>query len=270
MSKHPLVSVLFITYKRVDLLKHAFYSFFRNTDYPHLELVVTDDGSPAAVQDEIRKLGFDKMRLPSVHRGLGANTNAGLRLCTGKYILQLQDDWECRGPAGYLRNAVALMEAKADVGIVKFYGGPHAQEPWLKIPGATEVCYWIPGNSGRKPPVQNAYSDCPHLKSRALADFLGNYAENVRMEACELDYAARFASQTRYRAAYFPAYYNRAFLHRGGAVSFRTRSRLRRLEQRLVPYAQFLKQRHLRAYRAAKAIYTTAVRALFFLSVLRQ
>ena len=47
----PLVSVLFITYKRFDMLQKSFESFRRNTNYPRLELVIADDGSSTAFND---------------------------------------------------------------------------------------------------------------------------------------------------------------------------------------------------------------------------
>lgn len=269
MFKLPLVSVLFITYKRVDLLKRSLNSFVQNTDYPYLELVAADDGSPARMQNEIQKLPFNKVCFSPRNRGLGANTNTGLRSCTGKYILQLQDDWECRGPVDYLRMTVDLMEAHAEVGILKFYGDIHRAEPALRISGARDECYWIPNDLRKQGAAQLVYSDCPHLKSRAFCDYLGDYKENCRMEECEFDYASRFANQAYFRAAYFPSYYNRVFFHTGRAVSFRTESRLRRFEQKLVPYAQLLKRRHSGAYKLAKAAFNGSVKTLFSLSILR-
>jgi len=269
MPQLPLVSVLFITYKRVGLLKHSLDSFLQNTDYPNLELVVADDGSPARVQSEIKTLPFNRMCLSSRNRGLGANTNAGLRFCAGEYILQLQDDWDCRGPADYMGLAVDLMEAHPEFGLVNLSGDPHAVEPRLEIPATAGECYWIPNNTGKQALAWFVYSDGPHLKSRAFCDHLGPYKENCRMEECELDYAARFANQDYFRAAFFPCFYNRTFFHVGEAVSFRTGSRLRRFERRLAPYARVLKRRHLRAYKFTKAAFNGSVRALFSLSILR-
>jgi len=87
----PLVSVLFITYKRFDLLKKTVESFRQNTDYPRLELVIADDGSGPAIQAEIRTLPADVFALMPKNRGLGANNNNGIRHCNGKYILIVQE-----------------------------------------------------------------------------------------------------------------------------------------------------------------------------------
>ena len=82
---HPLVSALFITYDRFDLLERAVYSFRENTEYSNLELVISDNGSPPEVQDKIRNLPADVFAFFPKNRGLGANNNNGIRNCSGKY-----------------------------------------------------------------------------------------------------------------------------------------------------------------------------------------
>lgn len=265
----PLVSVLFITYKRVDLLRRSLQSFLLNTNYPNLELVVTDDGSHAQMQREIEVLPFNRMALSAKNRGLGANTNSGLRKCTGKYVLQLQDDWECRGPAAYLNDAVHVMECHPDMGILKFYGREHPTGERYRVQGPHAESYWIPTSSDDDARIPDVYSDCPHLKRRMLVDFLGYYTESCRMEECEQDYDRRLASQVRFRAAFSPRYYNSVFVHLGENSSFRTGSRLRRLEQALAPAARRLREASPNLCSAAKSAYTRGVTLLYRLRVLR-
>ena len=90
-SGYPLVSVLFITYKRVELLERSFRAFLGNTDYPNLETVIADDGSGAEIQRRVRTLPADVFALAPRNQGLGANNNNGLRHCSGKYILMIQE-----------------------------------------------------------------------------------------------------------------------------------------------------------------------------------
>ena len=113
-SGYPRVSVLFITYRRVDFLRMALEAFLRNTDYPNLEIVIADDGSGPEIQAEIRTLPANVFALLPKNRGLGANNNNGIRHCSGKYILMIQDDCECCGPSDYLRNTVQVMEANPE------------------------------------------------------------------------------------------------------------------------------------------------------------
>jgi hypothetical protein len=253
IASYPLVSVLFVTYKRVHLLERTLRSFRQNTDYPNLELVVTDDGSPARIQAQIRALGFDKCVLAHKNRGLGANANAGLRACSGKYILFLQDDWECMGPSRYLRDAVAVMEANPRIANLKFYGIRHLQGGSLA--GATEMCYEIRNDVAPGPGGYCLYSDTPHLKSSASLSALGFYKEGCRMEQCELDYDTRFNRQTRYAAAYFPEYYNRVFLHIGGEESFRARSLAHKLRRRLAAWTLPLKEAYPGIYDVGRRSY---------------
>lgn len=269
MDNSPLVSVLFITYKRISLLRHSVCSFLQNTDYPNLELVVTDDGSPAETQKEIQELPFARMALSAKNRGLGANANAGLRHCTGKYILQLQDDWECCGRAHYLHDAVELMESHPGVGMVDFYGPQHPTEPRYRIKGSQAEWYWIPTLTNSGAPVPHVYSDCPHLKRKDLVNFLGYYKERCRMEECERDYDRRFNSQERFRAAFSPRYYNTAFVHLGEGASFRTGSRLRQLERFLTPLVRSTKKTNPDLYASAKSTYARGVALLYRLRILR-
>ncbi|MCU1237285.1 MAG: tuaH, partial [Candidatus Solibacter sp.] len=96
----PLVSVVVVGYNRLELLRKTITSFLNTTTYPRnsLELILCDDGSPESVQDQMRLLPFDVFLMASENRGMGNNTNKGIRAAAGAYILQLQDDWECGGP----------------------------------------------------------------------------------------------------------------------------------------------------------------------------
>jgi len=217
-TQPPLVSVLFVTWKRFDLLKPTVESFLRNTDYPNLELVIADDGSPAEVQAQIRTLPAHHFSLPEKHRGLGANNNAGLKLCTGKYILMIQDDWLCHGPSDWLSNAIAVFEANPDLGIINFAGAPHPPE--LSMPlhinaGVKEPCYVTPRPHDNNNNELFLYCDQPHIRSRSALEFMGYYKEDRDQDKCEVDYATRWKYQTRFRTAVFPAYYKTVFTDEG-------------------------------------------------------
>ncbi|MBZ5668206.1 MAG: glycosyltransferase [Acidobacteriia bacterium] len=269
MNQGPLVSVLFITYRRIHLLQRTVLSFLRNNDYPNVELVVADDGSPKWMQAEMRTLPIQKLVASEKNRGLGANTNAGLKQCAGKYILQIQDDWECQGPPRYLEQTVLLMEAHPDIGLVKFCGVAHGVNAEFRIRDLEGPdCYLICRESSSSPLTQHVYSDCPHLKRNELVHYLGEYRERCRMEECELDYEDRFAKQSRFRAAFFPSYYNTVFNHAGASDSFRMGSRLRRLEDALVPVARRCKERNPELFARAKAIHQKTVQLLYRLSIL--
>ncbi len=248
----------------------ALSSFIDRTRYANLQLVVADDGSPKEMQAEMRMLPIDKLVASEKNRGLGANTNAGLKQCVGRYVLQIQDDWECSGPAHFLEESVRLMETHSEVGLVKFYGDQHGEDGRTRVwdfDGAE--CYFIPAVSSSPRPAYKIYSDTPHLKRKELVDFLGEYRERCRMEECEVDYQNRFTRQSRYKAAFFPAYYNKVFTHVGAHESFRTRSPLRRFETALAPIVRRVGEARPDLYGDAKSIYKGGVRLLYRLGIFR-
>lgn len=266
----PLVSVVFVTYRRFDLLKKTLESFLRNTAYPRLELVVADDGSGPEIQQQIRTLPFDVFALAPRNRGLGANNNNGLRHCGGKYALVLQDDWECIGPPDYLANAVAVMEANPQVGIVNFGGAPHPPDLSQRLAGSAEPCYVtpVPLEDGTK--EYFLYTDNPHLRSMASVREIGFYREDRDMEACEGDYEQRWNEQTKFATAVFPAYHRRLFVHRGDDSSFRLSMFRNRVQAPLVPLAHWLKRRCKPLYHVGKASLLASIRLIEKLRWIRE
>lgn len=241
----PLVSVVFVTYERPDLLRRTLLTFRSNTAYPNLELIVADDGSGPATQAAIRAMPFDLFKLASRNRGLGANLNAGLEAARGDFVLVLQDDWDCHGPPDYLRRAVELLRSRPDIGIVRFYGAPLPQE---ESGGGL-----APGGmvrSDAEGPL--GYSDTPHLRSRACLERLGSYREDLWMEDCELEYVARFSGQGEFGVAALRDSYNKVFVHTGEERSHRTGSRRHRIFSALARLAEPLKRRAPRLHAAGR------------------
>lgn len=266
----PLVSALFITYKRVDHLQRAVESFRRKTDYPRIEVVIADDGSGPEIQEKIRSIPADQYALSLKNRGLGANNNAGLRLCHGKYVLMIQDDWVCHGPADYLQNAVMVMEANLEVGIINFAGAKNRPDLSMPLPGSNEPCYVTPV-SGADEHYGFLYSDQPHLQSMESLRDIGPYHENSadNVSRSELYYARLWKSQTRFRIAVFPAYYLQVFQFDETAGSFRTTTFRNRSLVVLLPVAQALKRFAWPVYRAGRAVFYSLVRVLELLRVVR-
>ena len=266
----PLVSVLFITYKRFDLLKPTVESFRKNTDYPRLELVIADDGSGQEVQDQIRTLPADIFALAPRNGGLGANNNNGLRHCSGKYIFMIQDDWVCRGPSNYLLNCVQVLEANPKVGIINFAGAPHPPDQNHPLSGSDELCYGtpVPAKSHK---VEYLYADQPHIRSRAALENVGLYIEDRNQDKCEVDYGVRWMKQTEFLTAVFPSYYMTVFSNEGTdpTRSFRLNLFRYRVERTLLPAAQFLKEYCRPLYTVGKTSVRTSLKMLEKLRLVR-
>ena len=210
-TEWPLVSALFITYKRFHHLERSILAFREHTDYPNLEVVVADDGSPAEIQAQIRTLPADVFALLPKNRGLGANNNNGLRHCSGKYVLMIQDDWVCQGPSHYLRDAVSVMERNPRVGIINFASTLHPPDPAQPLTGSDEPCYVTPKPLEGRETEQFLYSDQPHIRSRQIEQVIGYYLEDRDMERCEQDYSERWKHQRQLLTAIFPGYHYKVF-----------------------------------------------------------
>jgi glycosyltransferase involved in cell wall biosynthesis len=265
-SQFPLVSALFITYKRIDLLRRAVLSFRQNTDYPNIQIVIADDGSGEDIQRQIRSLPADVYALSPKNQGLGPNNNYGLSHCQGKYILMIQDDWQCNGTSDYLRQSVSVMEANPLLGIINYCGAEHPPDFNQLLSGSTEPCYLTPKAKESLNKPEFLYSDQPHLISREAQDFIGPYIHHRQSENSEIDYSLRWKAQTKYSAAVFPAYHWRVFTEIGQGRSFRT-SRVRyRVANALQPLKPYLPAPLVKA---GKAIVMTTVYCLEKVRVVR-
>ena len=216
MSAGPLVSVLVTGYSRPAHLRRTVESFLRVNTYRNLELILADDGSPPALQEEMRRLPFDRFLLPDVNRGLGANTNAGLRAARGDFIVQLQDDWLCEGPGGFIEAALDVMTERPEIGLVRLCSrDPELRySKWTSQSGLVVQIFTMPPAS----PHHFVYTDNPHIKSRALVDFMGPYLESRYMQKTEIDMRDRFNRQTRFKAAFIEGHHH--FEHIGEDMSF--------------------------------------------------
>lgn len=268
-TEYPLVSVLFITYKRFEYLERTFEAFRRHTDYPNLELVIADDGSGPEIQEKLRGLKADRYAMGDKNLGLGANNNAGLRLCTGKYVLMIQEDCVCYGPPQYLRDAVGVLEANPDVGMINLSGGWHPPDYSRQLAGSDEPCYLTPAPRVDGVKEHFLYSDQPHLRTMESVRLLGPYNEDRDMERCERNYEERWRDQTRFRTAVFPRYYRTVFRHDNSAPSYRTGKFRYRAAAAFVPTAGWLKRNFRPLYRLSRACFLAAVRGLERLRIVR-
>jgi hypothetical protein len=122
---------------------------------------------------------FPAAQLVQSHRtGLGANTNAGLRVALSKaeYVLQLQDDMQLLTHLD-LHPHVDLLREDETCGFIRLWGvGGH------RYVGQLEGNYWrVYWHS----PELYIPSDRPHIKARRFHDFFGMYPEGLPTAATE-------------------------------------------------------------------------------------
>jgi glycosyltransferase involved in cell wall biosynthesis len=234
-------------------------------------LVIADDGSGPEIQQQIRTLPADIFVLAPKNRGLGANNNHGLRHCTGKYILMVQDDWKCRGPKDYLTNAVSVFEANPKLGFINFAGAKHPADLTQRLKGSAEPCYVTPRAYEDDHKEYFLYCDQPHLRSRISIDRIGPYIEDRDMEKCEADYSDRWKYQTEFLTAVFPGYYMTVFSNEGEALqqSFRTTRFRYKIANLLLPAKPFLTRYANPVFKLGKFFVQGGIRTLEKLRIVR-
>lgn len=221
VPEKKMISFLFITYNRSDLLIKSFSSLREaalNLGVP-VEFVVSDDASSPEHQIVINGLGFDKYVIASVNSGLGSNQNRGLENCTGELIFQIQDDWIFVGQPSDLTDAIQVLQSDPEVGIVQLTD-VMSDLPSDRRVTPSGVVYDVFRNDrlpwnrdcGLRP-----YSDCPHIKSIRFIEEIGPYKEGVVMAVTEHDFKRRVATQGRWRVAHMNS--RKLFIHIGAEHS---------------------------------------------------
>lgn len=216
----PLLSVVFISYNRSELLVRSVTSTVRAIEKLGVtyEIIIADDCSSAVHAEAIDAMGADKVVKPAQNSGLGANVNSGLRACNGKYILQIQDDWEFVGSKAALFQAIEVLRVNRSVGIVQLTPVHSDLRPKSYATDSGKLLVFkndgLPWNRscGVRP-----YSDCPHLKRSEFVADMGEYLEGVPMGVCENDFKRRVAVQRKWRVALLAEL--EMFVHLGAEVS---------------------------------------------------
>ena len=215
------ISVIVITYNRSSLLAQIVGRLVEtfNAMQMSYEMIVADDASIEPHRSVIDRLPDITVARTASNSGLGANANNGFMQSKGRYILQIQDDWQLNCSPTLLEAAFDFLEHNSDIGILqltpvgtdlpvenRFLNGltfrvfQNDQLPWVR-------------RSGLRP-----YSDNPHLKRRAFCEDLGPYAEGVPMTICENYFKKRVARQRRWKVAMIVD--KPCFNHLGEYVSF--------------------------------------------------
>jgi len=131
----PLVSVIVPVYNMASYLEEAIQSIL-SQDYPHLEVIIMDDGSTDNSLAIAHHLAQSDPRIYVYHQsnaGVAAARNKAIRFSKGQYILPVDaDNWI---EPSYLRRAVDVLEKHPEIKVVGcqavFFGEKNG--PW-KLP----------------------------------------------------------------------------------------------------------------------------------------
>jgi glycosyltransferase involved in cell wall biosynthesis len=119
----PLVSVIIPTFNRAEWLAESIGSVLKQT-YPHLELIIVDDGSTDHTSRVVRAFGKAVTYLWVAHQGVSAARNRGVQAAHGPLIAFLDSDdvWQ----PGKVAAQVALLQRQPEVEVC------YTDEIWIR------------------------------------------------------------------------------------------------------------------------------------------
>lgn len=179
MATPPLVTVGLVTFNRPSLLRQAVDSLLRQ-DYPHLEVILVDDGSSdpqaLALLDELSPTfasrGWHIIR--QQNRYLGAARNAAAHMAQGKFLLFMDDDNVAKPHE--VRTLVAVAElTQVDILTCHLERFSSTESPLLRQVPTEE---WGPlGAALAAGLVENVFGDAGALILRRTFLALGGFTE---------------------------------------------------------------------------------------------
>lgn len=116
-KKRPLISIVITVYRTQSFLQECVDSV-RTQDYPNLEIILVDDGSPDDCPAMCDAFAKQDSRIRVVHQknsGCGMARNAGMKLAEGEYIFFLDSDDRLDGPSAIRTLSACAQKNKADI-----------------------------------------------------------------------------------------------------------------------------------------------------------
>jgi glycosyltransferase involved in cell wall biosynthesis len=216
----PTISVVVVGYKRPKELKLTVQSFLNIVNYPRdkIEMILCDDGSPDEMKEQMRQLDFDKFIFANQNEGIGGNTNKGIRVAKGDFILQLQDDWVFEGNPEFLKIALLAFNEFPRIGMIKFREANTLPCTIDTLSNGTKIKIYKNNRGKSSLAGDYAYTDNPHIKRTDFHKKLGLYKEGAPMHKVELNFCKRCDHQDEFYIAYIDGY--EGFKHIGEENSF--------------------------------------------------
>jgi glycosyltransferase involved in cell wall biosynthesis len=190
----PLLSVILITYHRVEALRRTLASFRRHADLDDYEVIICDDGSPPEQRRQLARLGADRV-MWNDRVGYGANVNSGMRVARGEFVFHLEDDWVVARSGHFLRAGMEVLTELPELGCVKYNDNTPALRARRDVNGYRVDVLAFPNTTANRQ-GEYRYTNRPHLKHARFHAAYGLYPEGF----CALDTECRFAlrvNQTR-------------------------------------------------------------------------
>jgi len=191
-SKFSSITLLVTHYNRSQSLERLLKAFEKQ-QISFGDIVVSDDGSKPEHLGYLKSIAdkyYFRLITTPKNAGLGNNINKGQDAVATPYTLYVQEDFDpFPGYQQHLENALAIMQERADIDLVRFYA--YFKYPYLKPYkyGFSEMIFniWYPGY--RK---FHVYSDHPHLRRSNFFERFGRYPEGIKGDKTEFTMAMSF------------------------------------------------------------------------------
>lgn len=116
----PCVSVVILTYNKLSCTRLCVESIYRNTQYPHFELVIVDNASTDGTRTYLEVL---QQLIPNLHvifndhnEGFAFANNQGILRSRGEYVVLLNNDTILC--PGWLTQLIRYLEQDVEIGII--------------------------------------------------------------------------------------------------------------------------------------------------------
>jgi glycosyltransferase involved in cell wall biosynthesis len=186
------LSVIMLTYQRLEGLTRTLESFSRHCDIEDYELIICDDGTPEPDRNAIQSLGADLV-IWNDRVGYGPNANSGIRAARGEFLFHLEDDLVVWRTGPFLEAGKDVLRALPELGCVKYeieQNLPTSVRAKRRVgPYDVEVLPFAP--AGATGDSIFRYGNRPHLKHRRFHEFYGLYPEGYTPFETELLFARR-------------------------------------------------------------------------------
>lgn len=192
------ITVLLVTFARPKEIRKTVYELLKHQNYPlenlRFHLADNDTERRFGIKDYVPMILSDFAFLNwtysiETRHGWGYNVNTALKQINTNYIFLIEDDYIAHRPAD-LVSGVSLMEAQANIGLIRYDGIAahnglilHLREADTQT-GKVDYCI-----IDKKSEHLNVYSNRPHLRHKRFTDCYGYYIEGSSLGATEEDMA---------------------------------------------------------------------------------
>ena len=114
-----MVSVVLLTYNRLEYVKNSVKHNLANAGYPIDEVIWVDNGSDQDLLDYMRTVGATRQILHANNLGVAKGYNAGYKVARGTFIVKPGTDMIM--PDNWLKDMIEGMNKKPNAGIISIY-----------------------------------------------------------------------------------------------------------------------------------------------------